>query len=261
MICFSGSATEPVELVPDLRTQFVVVDTETFLRCEAQDAELALVHVVVHLESGLSGLVEREGLAQHRMDHALGDHAVGLVGLAVVGEVAADDLLEVHPEVAVVVLDVEARGRRARDDHAAALGDEHRRAHGGPTGVLEHDVDVTADELTDLLAEAQPLLRVLGVLIGPEPVALGAPVDDRLFFAGEACSTHDYSTAHGAYRTGIAAAEQVIKSQTDSLSSSSQMDMVRLQSLNNKRSEAFDTMTNMLKKASDSKSSVVSNFR
>ena len=59
----------------------------------------------------------------------------------------------------------------------------------------------------------------------------------------------------------IAAAEQVIKSQVDSLSSSSQMDMVRLQSLNNKRSEAFDTMTNMLKKAADSKSSVVSNFR
>jgi monoamine oxidase len=39
---------------------------------------------------------------------------------------------------------------------------------------------------------------------------LAAPVDDRLFFAGEACSKHDYSTAHGAYRTGIAAAEQVI---------------------------------------------------
>lgn len=39
---------------------------------------------------------------------------------------------------------------------------------------------------------------------------LAAPVDERLFFAGEACSKHDYSTAHGAYRTGIAAAEQVI---------------------------------------------------
>ena len=39
---------------------------------------------------------------------------------------------------------------------------------------------------------------------------LAAPVDDRLFFAGEACSKHDYSTAHGAYRTGLAAAEQVI---------------------------------------------------
>ena len=39
---------------------------------------------------------------------------------------------------------------------------------------------------------------------------LAAPVDSRLFFAGEACSKHDYSTAHGAYRTGLAAAEQVL---------------------------------------------------
>jgi monoamine oxidase len=41
-------------------------------------------------------------------------------------------------------------------------------------------------------------------------VALAAPVDDRLFFAGEACSRSDFSTAHGAYLTGIAAAAQVI---------------------------------------------------
>jgi len=40
---------------------------------------------------------------------------------------------------------------------------------------------------------------------------LAAPVDDRLFFAGEACSIHDYSTAHGAYRSGVAAAEQVLQ--------------------------------------------------
>jgi monoamine oxidase len=39
---------------------------------------------------------------------------------------------------------------------------------------------------------------------------LAAPVDDRLFFAGEACSRGDYSTAHGAYLTGVAAAEQSI---------------------------------------------------
>jgi monoamine oxidase len=39
---------------------------------------------------------------------------------------------------------------------------------------------------------------------------LAAPVDGRLFFAGEACSRHDYSTAHGAYLTGIAAAEQAV---------------------------------------------------
>jgi monoamine oxidase len=40
---------------------------------------------------------------------------------------------------------------------------------------------------------------------------LTAPVDDRLFFAGEACSRQDFSTAHGAYLTGIAAAEQAMK--------------------------------------------------
>jgi len=39
---------------------------------------------------------------------------------------------------------------------------------------------------------------------------LAAPVDERLFFSGEACMVHDFSTAHGAYRSGVAAAEAVI---------------------------------------------------
>lgn len=39
---------------------------------------------------------------------------------------------------------------------------------------------------------------------------LAEPVDNRLFFAGEACSIADYSTAHGGWRTGVAAADQVI---------------------------------------------------
>lgn len=43
-----------------------------------------------------------------------------------------------------------------------------------------------------------------------ERAVLAAPVDGRLFFAGEACSAHDFSTAHGGYLTGIAAAEQAI---------------------------------------------------
>jgi monoamine oxidase len=36
---------------------------------------------------------------------------------------------------------------------------------------------------------------------------LAEPVDNRLFFAGEACSPHAFSTAHGAYETGVGAAE------------------------------------------------------
>ena len=39
---------------------------------------------------------------------------------------------------------------------------------------------------------------------------LAEPVDGRLFFAGEACHATDFSTAHGAYETGIAAAAAIL---------------------------------------------------
>jgi len=41
---------------------------------------------------------------------------------------------------------------------------------------------------------------------------LAAPVDDRLFFAGEACSSNFFSTAHGAWMSGIVAAESALAS-------------------------------------------------
>jgi len=40
---------------------------------------------------------------------------------------------------------------------------------------------------------------------------LAEPVDDRLFFAGEACSPHAFSTCHGAYETGVGAADAAIR--------------------------------------------------
>ena len=41
---------------------------------------------------------------------------------------------------------------------------------------------------------------------------LAEPVDDRLFFAGEATSPNFFSTAHGAWLSGIAAAEAALAS-------------------------------------------------
>jgi monoamine oxidase len=41
-------------------------------------------------------------------------------------------------------------------------------------------------------------------------VTLAAPVDGRLFFAGEACSSRDFSTAHGALLTGRGSADRVL---------------------------------------------------
>lgn len=52
-----------------------------------------------------------------------------------------------------------------------------------------------------------------------------------------------------------------IKGQIDGLNNSQQMDMLRLQSLSNKRNEAFETMTNFIKKMQDNRSSIVGNMR
>jgi monoamine oxidase len=43
-----------------------------------------------------------------------------------------------------------------------------------------------------------------------ERAVLAAPVDGRLFFAGEACSPHAFSTAHGAWESGERAANEVL---------------------------------------------------
>jgi monoamine oxidase len=45
---------------------------------------------------------------------------------------------------------------------------------------------------------------------------LAAAVDARLFFAGEHCSDVDFSTAHGAYRTGVQAARDAIRALVES---------------------------------------------
>lgn len=54
---------------------------------------------------------------------------------------------------------------------------------------------------------------------------------------------------------------QTIKSQIDALANSQQMDMLRLQSLSNKRNEAFDTMSNFVQKMQESRSSIIGNMR
>ena len=43
---------------------------------------------------------------------------------------------------------------------------------------------------------------------------LAASVDNRLFFAGEACSPSDFSTAHGGWITGVIAADQVLSARS-----------------------------------------------
>ena len=95
----------------------------------------------------------------------------------------------------------------------------------GGDAFARHAIDQIAAHLgNDIRTRLRPLF---GSAWGRDPYALGAysyarpgdadarpalaeTVGDRLFFAGEACSVRDYSTAHGAYRTGETAAEAVL---------------------------------------------------
>lgn len=52
-----------------------------------------------------------------------------------------------------------------------------------------------------------------------------------------------------------------IKAEIDNLSNSQQMEMLRLQSLSNKRNEAFDVMTNFVKKMADNRDNMLGNMR
>jgi hypothetical protein len=52
-----------------------------------------------------------------------------------------------------------------------------------------------------------------------------------------------------------------LKGQVDSMGSTQQMDMLRLQSLSNKRNEAYDLMTNFMKKFADKRDAIIGNMR
>ncbi|WP_172255039.1 hypothetical protein [Saccharibacillus deserti] len=66
-----------------------------------------------------------------------------------------------------------------------------------------------------------------------------------------------------ARNNGTSTPEDIAKltAQIDALGNTRQMDMLRLQSLSNKRNEAFDMMTNFVKKMQDSRSSILNNMR
>jgi len=126
----------------------------------------------------------------------------------------------------------------------SATGNYHLRPFGRPTieayfaGQLAHDLEVEGENaffdfaVTELVRQfgSKFAHRVRPIHIhrwGADPFARGsysyavpgaaddrailaAAVDERLFFAGEACSRHDFSTAHGGFITGVTAADQVI---------------------------------------------------
>ncbi|WP_187394988.1 hypothetical protein [Pigmentiphaga aceris] len=71
----------------------------------------------------------------------------------------------------------------------------------------------------------------------------------------------DVSITKDTKRSDIETAITKVKGQIDALGNTQQMDMLRLQSMSNKRNEAFDVMTNFVKKMQESRSSIIGNMR
>jgi monoamine oxidase len=133
----------------------------------------------------------------------------------------------------------------------AATASYHLRPFGRPLieayfgGALARDLEragpaaffaFACDELAFLFGDAirQRLHFVLATSWAQDPLSRGSysyarpghagarlklaeSIDDRLFFAGEACSTHSFSTAHGAYETGMEAADRALTATLKSL--------------------------------------------
>ncbi|TCR61541.1 monoamine oxidase [Bosea sp. BK604] len=137
-------------------------------------------------------------------------------------------------------LDVQALG----NPHVARTGSYHIRPLGRPLiegflgGAVARELEAgdemaafAVDELAGLFgADIKRRLRLIAhSRWGSEPLSggsyshalpghagarsvLATPWQDRIYFAGEACSESDFSTAHGAYATGIAAARTILAS-------------------------------------------------
>lgn len=104
-------------------------------------------------------------------------------------------------------------------DCAEALENEDDRAAaafaiGELSNLLGNDWRARVRPIARTRWRAEPFVRgsYSHAMIGEahQRAALAEPVDSRIFFAGEACSPTDFSTAHGAYESGIAAAELIL---------------------------------------------------
>jgi len=92
---------------------------------------------------------------------------------------------------------------------------------------------------------------------------------DRLKAAGVTIKTSTDDAGRVYEDKGMYSAKQIsfdkwieeLKGKLDALNNTAQLDMIRLQSLSNKRNEAFEQLTNFIQKIAKSKESVIGNMR
>ncbi len=214
-----------------LNTQVTQIDRSAArVKIETNNGTLSARAVIVTVPTPM---IARE---QIRFTQALPDKVAAAAGLPLG---VANKMLFLVTEPDALPLNGHLRGSIDR----VATGGYHLRPLGRPViegffgGVCarEHESDgalaaFAADELADLLGNdiRKIIVPIASTAWASDAFALGsyshalpghagdrailaAPVEDRIFFAGEATHPHFFSTAHGAYETGLRAAGEVIE--------------------------------------------------
>lgn len=187
-------------------------------------------------------------------------------------ELTADDIQSLDIETALLAVNMnrvsaldeqlrtQMEGVQAKNDQMALLT------------TLQNNLNAVMNGLPSSMTDTQALGDNLDDQVGLEET-----VNDSM----KAAQVQLFKTSEGVYRTGklsdgttyqgginssvtkgeLDLALNDIQSMLTNLSNTQQTDMLTLQSTTNKRNEAYDTMTNFLKKDQDSKSGIISNMR
>ncbi|GFZ78709.1 hypothetical protein GCM10008018_25270 [Paenibacillus marchantiophytorum] len=121
---------------------------------------------------------------------------------------------------------------------------------------LKDQMDSIKKRNEDIAGLNDTLAKVIALQSGNAPYTLAAELKTKLQQAGAKYASKATLTADE-----LKATIDEIKGIIDSLNNSQQMDMLRMQSLTNKRNEGFETITNSIKKMQESRSSNIGNMR
>ena len=136
----------------------------------------------------------------------------------------------------------------------------------GAVSKRNKDIDILNNVLRAALQLRSELLNVAGLIAaGPNAATPNGANKTMLANAFNEVGKTDGLKQMGALTYGTKAeldnSIAKVKVKIDELSSSQQMDMLRLQSLSNKRNEAFDIMTNLMKKNEEKRATVIKNMQ
>lgn len=153
------------------------------------------------------------------------------------------------------------------DGQQMTMSDLMMKLNGQRTEILDSEIAAQMNQIKErniLLGSLQELYKAIHQLSNQTPLLSPTDALARLQNKGAlqlALSSMGVPSTSMQAADWYAAFSQSVKSQMDQVNSDAQLDMIRLQTLTNKRNQAFEMMSNILAKINGTKGSVIGNMR